>query len=399
MNKLLTAVSDLGFSKQDEIAQVKAEAQERIESLVKDARGRDLASLSGQLTRRVGDYFPGSLIKLQDDVEEMKSPSVNVQALVSDRDGHLIEPDLQGHGLQRALVIALLHELAQSTPAERAEDEHQPPSIMLAIEEPELYQHPLQARTLAETLRELAIATRPKIQVAYSTHSPYFTNPAMFEGLRLCRRDASQGTCIATADQEAIEAAITEAGYGRDLSHKINMALADTLREAIFARAVLLTEGPSDAALLRGVAEIQGGLDRDGVALAPCENKQSMGVAIAVLSQLEIPFFAFFDADAGNGTSGEAAINRRLLGLCGETEEDWPDRGVRQRSGNFADKLESDLADIWPEFDEARCRVADEFRIKNEKSPRIYYEAAKRAGEPPELLSEVLSASRGLAAI
>lgn len=399
LDQLLSAIEELTEDQQQEIAKVQSDAQEKIKELVANARGRELVSLSGRLTDRVRDYFPGSAIKLRDEVEEPEMPSIKVRALVSDRHGHPIDPELQGHGLQRAIVIALLHELAQALPADGAEHEaNAVPALMLAIEEPELYQHPLQARALAATLAKLAERQEPNIQVAYSTHSPYFTSPALFKDLRLCRRDEQGGTDATAANPAAIEEAITEAGYSGDIAHKVAKALAESLREAIFASAVLLTEGPTDTAVLQGIADTQGGLDADGVAVADCGNKHSMGIAIAILRQLGIPFFAFFDADAAGELPDEATLNKRLLRLCGETEEDWPKREARERSGNFEDKLETDLEELWPAFADACKAAAEELKIKNTKDPRIYREAVNRAGEPPEFLADVLEAARKLAA-
>jgi putative ATP-dependent endonuclease of the OLD family len=54
----------------------------------------------------------------------------------------------QGHGFQRAFVIAALKLLADT-----GRDHESPGVICLAIEEPELYQHPLQARVFASVLR------------------------------------------------------------------------------------------------------------------------------------------------------------------------------------------------------------------------------------------------------
>ena len=54
---------------------------------------------------------------------------------------------------------------------------------------------------------------------------------------------------------------------------------------------------------------------------ASCGNKQKVCIAIAILKQLEIPFFALFDADAEAANPGEAEKNRSLLGLCDEDPE------------------------------------------------------------------------------
>lgn len=141
-----------------------------------------LVSIGAGITKRIETYFPGAAIKVEDEVASPRPPQISVRALISDRGGRPIEADLQGHGLQRALVIALLHELAEAAPQVVTETgDADARSLVLAIEEPELYQHPLQARTLAASLEKLAVeATGRSIQVAYSTHSPYFTRPALF---------------------------------------------------------------------------------------------------------------------------------------------------------------------------------------------------------------------------
>lgn len=328
-----------------------------------------------------------------------------MRALVSDRGGHPIDPDLQGHGLQRALVIALLHELADSAlaaSARKGEEGTVPRALMLAIEEPELYQHPLQARALAASLDGLAGTDSGRsIQVAYSTHSPHFTRPALFDDLRLCQRDGGGGTRAVAADPEAIETAIEKVGYEKEIAEKVTRALADSLREAIFAYSVILCEGDTDAAVLLGIADLQGGLDGDGVAVAPCGSKANLIIAIAILNQLGIPFIALFDADASKGVSGQAVMNRQILELCEEEPESWPERDLRPRSANFTDFLESDLADLWPEFEQARERVAEQLGIKaGKKDDRVYRQAAVEAAsvaEPPDFLLDILEAARKLA--
>ncbi len=208
------------------------------------------------------------------------------------------------------------------------------------------------------------------------------------------RRDSSAGTTCVATDADAIQAAIGEAGFTGDVANSVEAALATNLREAIFAQGVLLCEGLTDAAVLGGIAERQGALDRDGIAIAACGNKRNVCIAIAILQQLEIPFFALFDGDAAAKNTGEAEKNQRLLTLCGEAPEEWPERSVRGSSANFEDKLETDLAEIWPQFREVRDSVAAELGQSADKNPRVYREAAIRADDPPDFLVEVLDAAR-----
>ena len=396
LDRLLSVVEELGSDTKESIRDLQQHAQSQIKQIVATARGEDLVRLSSALTTRVRTYFPDAGVKLTDDIADPSAPRIAVRALVSDRGGHPIEPELQGHGLQRALVIGLLHEIAEAVPSSDGEGD-EARALMLAIEEPELHQHPLQARSLAGALEELAGGDGTHlIQVAYSTHSPFFTRPALFADLRLCRRGSSGGTACVAADPEAISTAIEETGFTGDVAKSVEGALAANLREAIFAQGVLLCEGPSDAAVLEGIADLQGGLDRDGVAIAACGGKGNVSIAIAILQQLKIPFFALFDGDAEGENSSEAERNQRLLSLCNEEPTDWPERRVRESSANFEDTLETDLAGLWPEFSESRDKVAGDLGEDAHKNPRVYREAAKQAGEPPDFLTEVLDAARAL---
>ncbi len=397
LDRLLSAVEQLNTQARAAITTLQEKAQGEIESVVTQARGATLVSIGDGITKRIETYFPGAAIKLKDEVAPPRPPQISVRALVSDRGGHPIEADLQGHGLQRALVIALLHELAETVQPEVEAAGVDSRSLVLAIEEPELYQHPLQARNLAASLEKLALeGTERSIQVAYSTHSPYFTRPALFRDLRLCRRDAQGGTNCVAADPHAVTKAITDAGFSGEIANRVEAALATSLREAIFAGSVLLCEGSTDTALLEGVAALQGGLDRDGVALVECGSKQAVVIAIGILDQLKIPYFALFDADTVNHDPEQAKVNRQLLELCGEQPEDWPERAVRTTSANYENTMESDLVALWPQFEQARQEVAYELGIRGEKKPRVYREAVARAGEPPEFLVDVLEAVRKL---
>lgn len=144
------------------------------------------------------------------------------------------------------------------------------------------------------------------------------------------------------------------------------------------------------------MAALQGGLDREGIAIVDCTSKSAVAIAIGVLAQLGIPHLALFDGDRAGQIPGQAEVNRRLLVLCGEEPEDWPDRAVRATSANWEDTMESDLSSMWPEFAQARSDAADELGIKGDKKARVYREAVARAGEPPQFLLDVLDAVREL---
>src|SRR5271157_2387564 len=83
-----------------------------------------------------------------------------------------------GHGFQRSYLLALLQELATG-------DDKTAPTLMLGCEEPELYQHPPQARHLVDVFEKLS---EENSQIIVTTHSPYFVSGRNFEGVRMVRR-------------------------------------------------------------------------------------------------------------------------------------------------------------------------------------------------------------------
>lgn len=373
LGRLLASIGDLDPQTRQEVADLQAQATEKIQNVVTSARAETLSALAEAITTRVQHYIPGVVVQLTPEVMPPRPPVLSVDVAVQDQVGHSTDVARQGHGIQRALVIGLLHEIAErvgaTTDGGQPEDDTTPATIMLAIEEPELYQHPLQARSLADTLAALTSAPKNSaaraVQVAYTTHSPHFVRPAVFEYLRVFRRGpdgATEGVAVDTAE---VSKTLASVGISAEIDATARATLSSTLAEAIFARGVVLCEGTSDAALVDAVARLSGGFDRDGIAVVASWGKTVIPLAFSILQQLEIPTFVVFDGDAGLAQrlsrkerltetdrvahlNSVTAKNRQLLGLCGATPTDWPDREVRRRSANFRDRLEDDLDEIWP---------------------------------------------------
>ena len=109
----------------------------------------------------------------------------------------------QGHGFQRAFIISVLEYLAE---ADTTGTDANKPTLFLAIEEPELYQHPPRARHFFKTLA--TIADSGSVQMAYATHSPYFVAPNRFDSVRIVRRephgDRGRGTGTTAANLSVV---------------------------------------------------------------------------------------------------------------------------------------------------------------------------------------------------
>ncbi len=132
----------------------------------------------------------------------IEEPSAWIRVGESGFEGDLVR---FGHGLQRYYILALLQELAQSSMREGLR-------LILGCEEPELYQHPPQARHLADVLRKLS---EGKTQVIITTHSPVFADELAVWPLDLRRAiRASSDTARWTAIEQYVR---TQFGHVADL--------------------------------------------------------------------------------------------------------------------------------------------------------------------------------------
>ena len=290
--------------------------------------------------------------------------------------------------------------------------------LMIAIEEPELFQHPTQARHFASVLRSLAGDPDQSLQIMYATHSPYFIDAGRFEDLRRLGKASRNGGVPTTECAEASFDSVRQllADVGLDESHAIEKAritLRRQLGEAVFARAVLLVEGRSDSGLYRGVAAASGGFDAAGIACISLQGKQHLPIAMAVLRSIGIPTFVVFDGDRGQAdrmkADGKAQTdidnaqkqavkwNRIIVQMAGGTPEDWPNDVVGASYAVFEDCLETFLAEHWPELLEtARAEMADA-GTERAKPEEFYESAAEKTANQPDHITQILTRVMGLA--
>ena len=372
---------------------------------------RDLAkNISVELARLV----PAGEVILESRPPAIRLPGLNVDLRVAEG-GLETAVGRQGHGFQRALMIAIVQQLAAVRPLPNDDNvaSQDRPALFLALEEPELYQHPLQARHFAASLNELVAAD--SIQVAYATHSEHFIDPARYERLRRFQRRANTEWPIGEVTQATI-AGVTRRLAGvinpDEVETRIRITLRRQLAEAVFARAVLIVEGYSDAGFLQGIADRDGGLDADGIAIVVGRGKTSLLIPRAILEELAVPTFVIFDGDAGRGgrlrkqgkatqaTQAETEVRREnemLLRGLGVTPQAQPLTTVESHYAVFHDNLESET-DMWEGYSEQRDRHKTEFGDWRGKSEDVYrYAAATTATDPPKVFLKIIQGVRAQA--
>jgi putative ATP-dependent endonuclease of OLD family len=278
--------------------------------------------------------------------------------------------------------------------------EPQLPGLVLAIEEPELYQHPSRQRHMASVLLKLSQGTIPGVakrtQVLYSTHSPLFVGLDRFEQIRLLRKvDDVAGkprvTKAVKAELNTVAEKIWVAGgsqgskYTADtLRPRLQAVMTPWVNEGFFADVAVLVEGEDDRAAILGVAiSMKHDFDSDGIAVIPCMGKHNVDRPMVIFRRLGIPVYAVWDGDHGE-KDAKPEDNRYLLRLVSEPEEDWP-CGVKHQHACFKTKLETTLSEeIGKELferllSEAQGQLGIPKRIHALKNPVVLQHIVEKA--------------------
>jgi putative ATP-dependent endonuclease of the OLD family len=333
--------------------------QERISAeyneLMDPARLPELKGLSQELSDTLQFFYAEADVDLQWKTSEgISIPMPNANVLLSE-DGFGGPVDRKGHGLQRAFIFALLQHLAKAgsvnTPS--VEDagtnngEHSQATILsktaqldmsgliLAIEEPELYQHPTKQRHLAKVLNQLSQGVVPGVasrtQVIFASHSPLFVSIDRFDEVKIVRRIEMEGRNVKevrcfSSNLEAIVNDLEAAYEVRPGTYSVTglrgrlHIIGPEMSEGFFAEKVVLVEGVSDRAALMAAAQLNGvDLEAQNIALLCVDGKSKMDRPAAIFNRLNIPVYAIFDCDVRQNDRSNIKANRAIQRLMGAT--------------------------------------------------------------------------------
>jgi putative ATP-dependent endonuclease of the OLD family len=306
-----------------------------------------------------------------------------------------------GHGLQRSYLLAILQELA----AAEAPDA---PTLILGCEEPELYQHPPQARYLAQVFQDLAQGNN---QVIVTTHSPLFVAGRGFENVRLVRRNTPTGGPLVTSltFPELCERIRLAGGDdpGRPIAGlvaKIHQALQPGIAEMLFTQIPVLVEGLEDVAYVTTQLHLAGRWDdfrRLGCQLIPTNGKDKLAQPLAIAELLRLPVFLIFDADGQelNETRRQKhqIDNRALMALAGIVGPEFPDEVLYGPTytvwpKTIGDAIEEELGNVLDPYKNAvRAHYAHEGGLeKNTLFIADWMNGAYVAGHRSRVLGELV---------
>ena len=232
----------------EEAEVIQKEAEGKFQELIADHEKTDLKRLANVVSGVLDRYVPGTTAHFSySGGEASVRPPV---AYVSLRERGFEGPlDRKGSGLQRLFIVSLIEAAAN---ARMASDDV--PGVrrhrLLCVEEPELYQHPLQARRFAKILWGFS-GSESREQVLYSTHSPEFLPPGSLETYRLSvsEPDTSASRIHSTRMDEIVDllqACDTPEDWispGR-INAFFEMQMSPGIREGFFAQGIVLVKGP-----------------------------------------------------------------------------------------------------------------------------------------------------------
>ena len=363
----------------EDIRVFKEKFESELRSLYSSDNLKELPKLGESITETLCKFSPGAKLNLN--WEEIKPPELPLPKATATLIDDDFEGDIsrKGHGLQRALIITLLQHLALTAPRENinksgqtAEDKMESfkiiePDLILAIEEPELYLHPLRCRYLSNLLSELSTKAGPagRNQILYATNSPFFIDLYKFDQIRLInKKKTPEDECansIVTQyslDQAAKDLArisnLDEKLFTKDTFRAHALPLMDTIaNEGFFADAVVVVEGFGDMGALWAMQDI---MKKDwsslGIAIIPARGKNNIDRPVVIFRGFSIPIYFIFDGDSHYRVAKDKekdketeAIkrNRRYLKLAGASEEDFPPTQVHETWACFEDEIESYL--------------------------------------------------------
>lgn len=391
---------------------LKDDTQKKYREIMDPAKLTELSELQTRLSGTLRHYAPEANVSLEwAKFVDVDFPLPKAEVKLHE-DGYKSSVHRTGHGLQRAFILTMLQHLVAAKEAARemessASEAETPdagrpnlPSLVLAIEEPELYQHPSRQRHMASVLLKLAHGTIPgvakKTQVLYTTHSPLFVGLDRFDQIRLLRKaDYADGkpkvTKVAKAELNIVAEKLWDA-CGRQgvkytaatLRPRLQAVMTPWVNEGFFADVVVLVEGEDDRAAILGMAQsMDYDFDSSDISVVPCMGKNSLDRPLVIFRQLGIPVYVVWDSDHGE-KDAKPEDNRYLLRLIGQAEDDWPS-AIEVCHACFKTKLEVVLSEeIGNElFDKTLSEVQEQLGIAKKKdalkNPAVLQQIVKRA--------------------
>ncbi|PCJ46287.1 MAG: ATP-dependent endonuclease [Gammaproteobacteria bacterium] len=361
-----TVRSKVNFS--DKVSTLRTQIQKDYQAIL-DAEQSVLTDLSNSLEGKLRDWsHPDVSIEVLWKQDPDKSVKVEEPWAFIKLGERGFEGGLSrfGHGLQRSYMLALLQELVMDASEEI-------PTLVMGIEEPELYQHPPQAKHLANVLYEL---TEGNSQIMACSHSPLFILADNFESVRVVREhNEPKESYVSQLVYDDLAKELKDSGGDKVLlkeagiQAKLYPTLNPTINEMFFCKKLILVEGVEDVAYLTTYLMLCNKMEafrKNGCHIVPVGGKSNMIKPLAMSKLLQIPCYVIFDADTDkeliadeNRRDSEVGKHKKdntaLITISGAENVDiWPNTDIITENltiwkTNITDIVQNEIGDKWSE--------------------------------------------------
>lgn len=283
-----------------------------LNKLIRESVEKSTLMQATRINSRLGQLVPNASIQFNTSVPDWTPKNDATVTTDVTIDGLTNDVARQGHGVQRAVMIAMFQSLVPDETyttgthqPENGESEEEAqarlklelqnlPALIVGIEEPEIYQHPIRARAFARILADLA--AQPTAQVLVATHSSYFVRPQQFSNLRRFYLDSG----VSHMKRTSVSAVAVAAECDEDHVEKIvEKRLPTGFSEGFFCEAVAVVEGDTDKAVLEAIAEKLGTpFDTKGVSVLDMGGKEGVRIPYCMFNELGVPAYIIADGDA-----------------------------------------------------------------------------------------------------
>ncbi len=291
----------------------------------KDHEGNDNAERPQQLSdfeRELTDELVSWGAKVDIEVSAPDIENVfkaNTQVWVDD--GVRTDIKRKGHGLQRALTVALIKVVAKRAIAAAENEEEVAPgtrkvsnSRYFIFEEPELYLHPQAQRSLFDSFVGLSESGS---QVILCTHSSALIDVERYKSIYIATKESeANGTKVKQCSEDLFEG---DSKKDFNLSYWINPDRG----ELFFASKVVLLEGATEKTVLPLLAK-QLGVFKYDYTLIDCGSKDNIPLYVRLMNKFSIPYVAVYDRDhqAHKGADAIASANTSTQKIENEINTD-----------------------------------------------------------------------------